>query len=78
MFYYVLRRDEEKFNKALEKALIAHRDWWTAEDRADDPQGFVALEPLGIAVLARSVGMNVEVSSEYLPENLLRGVRPTA
>jgi immunity protein 49 of polymorphic toxin system len=40
------------------------------------PEGFAAVEPLGIAVLALNVGMPVEVSSEYLPENLLRGVRP--
>lgn len=76
MFYYLLRRDAEKFNEALEQALTAHRAWWTAQDQADDPDGFVAVEPLGIAVLALRVGMPVEVSSEYLPENLLRGVRP--
>jgi hypothetical protein len=76
MFYYLLRRDEDKFNDALEQALTWHRTWWTAEDRADDPDGFIALQPLGIVVLAQSVGMRVEVSSEYLPENLLHGVRP--
>ena len=75
MFYQVLRRDTDKFNAALEEALLQHRKWWTAApDRADEPDGFVALEPLGVAVLALTVGMPVTVTSDYLPEPLLRGV----
>jgi hypothetical protein len=62
----VLRRDADKFGTALEQALVSHRKWWTAADRADDPDGFVALEPLGVTILARRVGMPVTVTSEYL------------
>lgn len=73
--YQVLRRDADKVNAALEQALVRHRRWWTADaDRTDGPDGFVALEPLGVAVVALSVGMPVTVTSDYLPEPLLRGV----
>jgi hypothetical protein len=55
MFCYVLRRDAERFNAALERALESHRKWYTAAGRADDPEGFVAWEPLGVAIFAWSV-----------------------
>lgn len=71
MFYQLLRRDADKFNAALEQALVQHRKYWTRHE-ADGPDGFVALEPLGIAVLALGVGMPVTVTSDYLPEPLLR------
>jgi hypothetical protein len=76
MFYYVLRRDTEKFTEAYVSALERHRTFWTGEGRADDPDGFLALAPLAVAVLARSVGMTFDVQSGYAPANLLAGVAP--
>lgn len=78
MFSFVLRRDEQRFNEALEQALTLHRTFWTSEDRADDVDGFVALAPLAIAVLASRAGMTVTVDSEYMPANLLSGRVPEA
>ena len=78
MFYHLLRRDAAKFKAAPGEALTSHRTWWTADEaRAGDPAGFVAFEPLGIAVLAQEVGLPVTVASEYLPENLLRATGRT-
>ncbi|WP_409185121.1 immunity 49 family protein [Amycolatopsis sp. VS8301801F10] len=76
MFSYLLRRDSEKFAEAFVSALERHREYWTAEDRATDPEGFLALAPLAVAVLARSVGMKFDVQSGYTPANLLAGLRP--
>ncbi|WP_312872066.1 immunity 49 family protein [Amycolatopsis dendrobii] len=76
MFYYVLRRDSEKFAEAFVSALERHREYWTAEDRATDPDGFLALAALAVAVLARSVGMTFDVQSGYTPANLLAGILP--
>lgn len=79
MFYFLLRRDAEKFNVSLARALEQHRKYWTSdEDLAEEPAGFIAFAPLAIAVLAESAGLAVEVESEYLPSNFLRGTRPTA
>jgi hypothetical protein len=79
MFYYLLRRDSEKFNVSLARALEQHRKYWTSdEDLATEPDGFIALAPLAVAVLAKSVGMSVDVESEYLPSNFLQGTRPSA
>jgi hypothetical protein len=73
-FYHLLRRDDEKFNASLDRALKQHRSYWTsAEELVNDPDGFLALAPLA---LARSVGMGVDVESEYLPANFLLGNRP--
>lgn len=60
LFYYLFRGLAEKFNP----------------ERVDDPDGFIALAPLAMAVLAQRAGLPVEVPSPYLPENLLRDVRP--
>jgi len=76
MFYYVLRRDTEKFTDAYVAALERHRAYWTADGRETDPSGFLALAPLAVAVLARTVGMRFDVQSDYAPANLLSGVAP--
>ncbi|MFD4198717.1 immunity 49 family protein [Amycolatopsis thermoflava] len=76
MFYYILRRDAERFNDALVQALELHREYWTARDRATDSEGFVALAPLAVAVLGQAVGFTLDVESDYLPAGLLSGSRP--
>jgi Immunity protein 49 len=78
LFSFLLRRNEERFNEALEQALRSHAEFWSTEDRANDAQGFVALAPLAIAVLATRAGMTVTVDSEYMPANLLRSRAPEA
>lgn len=37
-----------------------------------DPSGWLALEPLGIACLARQRGIPVDVESDYIPAWLVR------
>ncbi|ALG10313.1 immunity 49 family protein [Kibdelosporangium phytohabitans] len=78
LFYYLFRGLPDKFNAALEAALTSYRRYWTmAPDRTDEPDGFIAPSLLGLAVLALKAGMPVNVSSPYLPENFLRGIRPS-
>ena len=76
MFSYLLRRDEAQFDTALTDAVQQYRTFWSAGDNAGSPDGFIALAPLAIAALARSVGMSVDVESEYLPRNFVHGIRP--
>jgi hypothetical protein len=76
LLYQVLRRDEDKVNNFLRRAVDAHREYWTSPEQGTSPDGLVALGPLAIAVLARRVGLDVTVESEYLPRNLLTGDRP--
>ncbi|MEU7787879.1 immunity 49 family protein [Amycolatopsis sp. NPDC049159] len=75
-FYYLLRRDQAQFTSALTDTVRQHRTFWSADGLADSPDGFLALAPLAIAVLARSVGISVDVDSEYLPRNFVDGIRP--
>ncbi|MEV6428722.1 immunity 49 family protein [Nocardia sp. NPDC051463] len=74
MFYYLLRRDAENFNNALAEALTMHRTYWEVPELAENPVGFAATAPLAIAILARAVGIPIEVESDYLPAGLLNGV----
>jgi hypothetical protein len=73
MMYRVLDRDEEKFNASLFDALELHRGWWSTPSNADNTDGFVALAPLALAVVAKQVGLRIDVQSEYIPEHLLLG-----
>ncbi|MFE9570549.1 immunity 49 family protein [Streptomyces sp. NPDC006692] len=73
MFHRFLRQDHQGFNEALQEALELHREYWAADQqRADSPEGFIALGPLAIACLAYDSGFPIEVESEYLPKALLQ------
>ncbi|MGP3991824.1 immunity 49 family protein [Streptomyces sp. 3N207] len=73
IFYHVLRRDTDQFNESLQRALHAHKRYWSTPDRRTTSYGMIALAPLAVTVLAKQSGMNIEVKSEYLPRNLLLG-----
>ncbi|MEV5646920.1 immunity 49 family protein [Nocardia sp. NPDC052254] len=75
MFYHLLRRDEEKFAIALSDAVDRHHSYWATADFDSDPAGLLALAPLALVILARSVGMSADIRSPYLPVGLLRGHR---
>ncbi|MBC6468861.1 immunity 49 family protein [Actinomadura alba] len=73
-FYHLVQGENEQFNDVLAEAVQLHKDYWTAdEERAKDPDGFIALGPLAMACLARDWDVAVEVESEYLPEHLING-----
>lgn len=72
----VLRGGQEEFTDALVQATTAHRDHWRQACFADNPDGFVALAVLAMAIRGRDNGLLIEVESGYLPENLLSGTWP--
>ncbi|MGW4245444.1 immunity 49 family protein [Nocardia sp. NPDC004722] len=73
MFYSLLRRDADRFNDSLARALGAYRSYWSSPELSENPNGFVALGPLAIATLACDVGIPIEIESDYLPTNLVNG-----
>lgn len=63
----------EEFNRSLENALLAHKEYWSSNpDIADSCYGWVALAPLAMACFALDAGFPVEVESDYLPKHLLQ------
>ncbi|MDH6224008.1 MULTISPECIES: immunity 49 family protein [Streptomyces] len=73
LFHHYLRQDTAEFSKALEESLRLHKEYWTAdEDRALSSEGLVALGPLAMACLAHDDGMPLEVTSDYLPDVLVK------
>jgi hypothetical protein len=70
MFRYLMERDADGFNSALEKALNWHKAYWSENDPAS-VDGLVALAPLALACIAHDAGMDIEVESEYMPQGLL-------
>lgn len=51
MFRYLMERDANGFNSALEKALNWHKAYWSENDPAS-VDGLVALAPLALACIA--------------------------
>ncbi|MFF5093313.1 MULTISPECIES: immunity 49 family protein [Actinosynnema] len=77
IFQEIGDRDSERFNLALEEALVQHREYWTATDEEEsDPVGFFALGPLALTVFANAVRIPVTVESEYLPHHVAAGTWP--
>lgn len=66
---------EQQFNDALAAALVAHRTFWddTPSERAINPDGFISVHLLAIAVLAHDAGVPITLNSDYLPLVLLEG-----
>lgn len=73
MFYHLTQRDDVKFNESLATALELHKRYWSTEEEWNTPYGYVALGPLAIACLAHDAGVTIEVESDYMPANLLKG-----
>ncbi|WP_407571469.1 immunity 49 family protein [Deinococcus altitudinis] len=75
MIAMLMLRDEEKFNSELELALEAHKHYYNRAATAynpdgnvrNDPQHWIYLAGMGMAAWASLLGMNVTVTSEYLP-----------
>ncbi|MEV6720539.1 immunity 49 family protein [Streptomyces xanthochromogenes] len=70
VFRHLMGRDVTQFNSALAKALDWHKAYWSENDPAS-VDGLVALAPLALACIAHDADMDIDVESDYLPENLL-------
>ncbi|MEU8837314.1 immunity 49 family protein [Streptomyces sp900116325] len=80
LFYRFVVEEHAEFNSALTEALDWFRDYWTDEvdeSRMMSVNGVIPLEVLGVACLAYDAQFPVEVESNYLPENLLKGAVPS-
>ncbi|MFB9365431.1 immunity 49 family protein [Kitasatospora albolonga] len=72
MMYQFLKGDQAAFTSSLVRALEMHREYWTSDhEQSISSTGFLALAPLAVACMAFDSGMQIEVESGYLPENLL-------
>ncbi len=72
LFYRFLTGEVAPFNETLLFALQRHKKYWTKGDRKKDSDGYLALGPLAICVLASRTGIPIEVQSDYIPATLLR------
>lgn len=74
LFLQLVGNDETKFNGQLQEALEAHRTFWTADAKArTNAVGYLSLAPLAFTCVARDLGLNVSVESDYMPANLIKG-----
>jgi hypothetical protein len=58
------------FNERLEKALLRHKHYYSAQERCLSPSGFIALGPLALTLIAYQRGCPISVESDYIPRDL--------
>lgn len=64
------------FNERLAVALERHKQYWSkTAERRNDVEGFIAWGPLAMACLARDMGLQITVESDYMPVHLLLSER---
>ncbi|GAA4602054.1 hypothetical protein GCM10023195_05910 [Actinoallomurus liliacearum] len=68
--------DADGFNAVLADALGLYRDYYSAGDRIDDPDGQLSFDALGLACLAHDRGIPVRAESGYLPRAVIEGLSP--
>lgn len=74
LLYNIAANEPDKFNENLAEAVELHRRFWTANDeRASNPDGFLALPLTALAAVAYDNGIQIDVSSDYLPRNFVTG-----
>ncbi|MBD2248034.1 immunity 49 family protein [Nostoc sp. FACHB-888] len=73
LLFRLLENDATAFNEALVKALECHKKHWGKKSLKNDPHGFLALGPLGLAVIAYGRGISIEVESDYIPKYIIQG-----
>ena len=76
VFRHIAARDFN-FGAAMQRAIELHTQYWSAShDNARNPRGFLSIEFLGLAVLARHVGLRCDVETPYLPMDLIQAMDP--
>ncbi|GLZ42552.1 immunity 49 family protein [Actinokineospora sp. NBRC 105648] len=73
LFHYLVQHDGEGFNASLAEGLKSHKQFWKPKNRANDPDGLIALALLGLACVAHDLDLGLTVESDYLPKHLLDG-----
>lgn len=72
--FYTLLCHDDRFNEALVEALGHHHAYWTeSPDREKDLEGCIALGVLAMTCMAKDMGVNLTVESEYIPRHLVEG-----
>lgn len=73
MLFHFALGDAAEFGASLEFAVERHKKYWSKSSRKQDPDGFLALGPLALASIAFNAGMPIDVESEYVPQDLIKG-----
>lgn len=71
LLFQLMRRDHSDFMNALEKAIVAHKGYYTTGEMSRDIFGQIAWGPLGLCCLARDAGWSIDVRSGYIPESVI-------
>uniref|UniRef100_UPI0018F6B0C8 immunity 49 family protein n=1 Tax=Pseudoalteromonas sp. bablab_jr010 TaxID=2755063 RepID=UPI0018F6B0C8 len=69
---------EQEYNQAMEKALLAHKEYYSDEERIGSRQGGLALPLIALAIIAKDVkGYKLTVENGYIPAWLIDVTPPT-
>ena len=69
---------EQEYNQAMEKALLAHREYYNNEDHEGANEGAIPLALTALAIIAKDVkGYKLTVENGYIPAWLIDVTPPT-
>jgi len=69
---------EQEYNQAMEKALLAHKEYYSDEERIGSRQGGLAIPLIALAIIAKDVkGYKLTVENGYIPAWLIDVTPPT-
>jgi hypothetical protein len=69
---------EQEYNQAMEKALLAHREYYNNEDHEGANEGAIPLALTALAIIAKDVkGYKLTVENGYIPTWLIDVTPPT-
>ncbi|MEL7581026.1 immunity 49 family protein [Pseudoalteromonas sp. D15MCD-2] len=69
---------EQEYNQAMEKALLAHREYYNNEDHEGANEGAIPLALTALAIIAKDVkGYKLTVDNGYIPAWLIDVTPPT-
>ncbi|TMO21866.1 hypothetical protein CWC28_21275, partial [Pseudoalteromonas sp. S4492] len=69
---------EQEYNQAMEKALLAHKEYYSDEERIGSRRGGLAIPLIALAIIAKDVkGYKLTVENGYIPAWLIDVTPPT-
>jgi len=61
--------EQDEYNEEMEKALLLHKEYYSAPERINDPEGAISIPLTAMAVIAKQLSnYDLTINNEYIPD----------